>query len=414
MKRILGQIICFAIVSVLLALHTIPTYADGNNTLRYELGRAVNTGKDNGYSGNNEFKMSDPHYGWTLGHFAISGYTRAINTESDTPMFIKTLDDKVALWFTLEQDIDKLNGDEKLVVSEDTNGYDKYFQTQKTNRGRGSLIVKKIDYQNSKQTPVEYNNYLKSKTVGAETEVELFEEGDYEVALDYEISERKVNIFAWEPIHAYTNYRIFFKFSVRNGNCMVYPFDINTKAELSNSSITESGFYLDLAKSRYLDINVKKSVLAEGTDGLTGDTRFNRPAKDGDEYTEEGVYTIEVKNRYTGENTTKQIYVGTNNILKAYITTGISIREINEQIALGAEIKDDGSIIPPPELTPMPTPKPIPTSSPNPSQSPNPTETAFPELSDNVEQTTSLIFLTVIGIIVATATKIISLSSGHI
>ena len=70
---------------------------------------------------------------------------------------------------------------------------------------------------------------------------------------------------------------------------MVYPFDVLTGEELTNSSITENGFRLDLARSRYLAINVKKQQLKAGADGLTEDVRFNRPAKDGDEYTEEGV-----------------------------------------------------------------------------------------------------------------------------
>lgn len=39
---------------------------------------------------------------------------------------------------------------------------------------------------------------------------------------------------------------------------MVYPFDTVNKNELTNTSVTENGFYLDLAKSKYLDINVKR------------------------------------------------------------------------------------------------------------------------------------------------------------
>ena len=79
--------------------------------------------------------------------------------------------------------------------------------------------------------------------MGANTRVQLFEEGDYEVALDYEVTKSQL-------IPQTHHYRIFFKFSVRNANCMVYPFDIVTGAELTNSSVTENWFSLDLAKSR--------------------------------------------------------------------------------------------------------------------------------------------------------------------
>lgn len=40
----------------------------------------------------------------------------------------------------------------------------------------------------------------------------------------------------------------------------------------------------------------------------------------------------------------KKIYVGTNNILRAYMTTGLSIPEINSLVADGATIADDGTI----------------------------------------------------------------------
>ncbi len=74
------------------------------------------------------------------------------------------------------------------------------------------------------------------------------------------------------------------------------------------------------------------------------DTRFNGPAKDGAEYTEEGIYTITVSNDYTNQFTVKKIYVGTNRILRAYMTTGLSIPEINNLVAEGAIILDDGTI----------------------------------------------------------------------
>ena len=109
---------------------------------------------------------------------------------------------------------------------------------------------------------------------------------------------------------------------------MVYPFDVATGSELTNSSMTENGFRLDLAKSRYLKVNIKREVLKDSADGLVEDTRFNGPAKDGAEYTNEGIYTITVHNEYTNQFTVKKIYVGTNNILRAYMTTGLSIPEI--------------------------------------------------------------------------------------
>ena len=311
------------------------------NEPRYDLGVEVNTGKDNGYSESHKIEAKDPHFGWNLGRFFVSGYTSVQEDENGDPVFIKTLGDQVELWFQLEQDIDCLNGNDALSISEDGNGFDEAFGISKTNFGRGAMVTRHTDYRNAIGTPQLYTDYLSGITAsGADTTVQLFEEGDYEVALNYEIKDQSLKV-----IDQYSNYRIEFRFSVRNGNCMVYPFDVATGAELTNTAVTENGFYLDLARSRYLDINIKREVLAEGAVGLTEDVRFNRPARDGDRYTDEGIYTITVSNRYTGQETTKQIYVGTNKILMAHMVTGLSVEEVRDQIAKGAQIAEDGTII---------------------------------------------------------------------
>ena len=305
---------------------------------KYSLGSKVRTKEFEGYFGEKPIDKKDIHCGWDLGEFNVTGFTDKVKDNDGNMVFLKNVGDKVTLWFNLEQNIDKLNDDEDLSITADTEGYDQYFETKTMNFGRGALIIRYTDYNNVKAEPTIYTNYLEANaSVGADTKVQLFEEGDYEVALDYQVTSDRV-------IDKIGHYRIFFKFSVRNGNCMVYPFDVKTGNELTNSSMTENGFRLDLAKSRYLKINLKRETLKDSADGLVEDTRFNGPAKDGAEYTDEGIYTITVSNEYTGQFTTKKIYVGTNNILRAYMTTGLSIEEINNLIEDGATISDDGTI----------------------------------------------------------------------
>lgn len=312
---------------------------------KYYLGEAFKTGWDNGYTGKEKIKEGDPHFNWKIGEFYVDGYTSVVKDSNDNPVFLKNVGDKVQLWFTLQQDINKLNDDDKLSISEDSNGKDEYFSVPKTDFKRGALIIQKTSYNNAKDDPVIYTDYLVAKaSKDADTEVEFCEEGDYEVALDYEIKNDPRKIFDLSIIPEYSNYRIFFKFSVRNGNCMVYPFDIKTHGELTNSSITPNGFYLDFANSRYLDINIKKEILNEGATGLAEDVRFNRPAKDGEEYTDEGIYTITASNKYTGQLTTKKIYVGDNDILKAVVATGLSVSDVIKFINEGATIGKDGRI----------------------------------------------------------------------
>lgn len=296
-------------------------YAKLGISVYYFDAEAVNAGTDTGYSKEDAIKGSDKHFGWRLGRFFVSGFTRVSSGETEAPVFVKTLGDSVTLWFDLEQNIDALNGNTDLSVCADTDGYDQYFGVPKTNFGRGTLIVRHTNYQNHKNDPQIYTDYVLAKgTSGADTKVVLHEEGDYEVALDYEVYDD--NLLHLK--NKYGNYRIFLRFSVRNGNCMVFPFDVKTGAELQNTSVTENGFSLDLARSRYLDIDVKYTVLTQSAAGTIEDVRFNRPAKDGDRYTAEGIYTISVRNRYTGESTVKTIFVGTEAQLQEAIENGFS------------------------------------------------------------------------------------------
>ncbi|MCD7742237.1 MAG: hypothetical protein LUI06_08540 [Ruminococcus sp.] len=344
MKTIFRRILTASVTFVILLFMPLNLNGSCESTTKYYLGEVVNAGKDTGFSESNKIEEDDPHFGWELGTFYVSGYTSVTDTSSKSPVFLKNVGDTVQLNFCLDQDISKLNGDSALSIYSDKNGYDEYFGIEKTNFGKGTLIIQKTDYENKKSEPTVYTDYLKALEEGADTQVDVFEEGDYEVALNYEIRNDPRVVFGVSIIPTYTNYRISFKFSVRNGNCMVFPFDVETGGELTNTSITENGFYLDLANSRYLDINIKKEVLAEGANGLVEDTKFNKPASDGEQYTDEGIYTITVKNKYTNEKTTKVIYVGTNDILKAYVSTDYSISEINDYLEMGATINSDGSI----------------------------------------------------------------------
>lgn len=340
-----------ALIATVLALILIPTrgFASNNNETVFYLGSPVNAGLDTGYSEDNEITRQDPHFGWSLGQFTISGYTGMAETADGTPIFLKTEGDKVSLSFELAQNINALNGEKSLTVNGDSDGYDQHFQIDRTDFGQGALIVRHTNYQNATGEPQKYVSYLSGIETDANTEVILLEEGDYEVRLDYELKNDVRQVGPVSVFPEYSNYKIDIKFEVRNGNSMVFPFDLSTGSELTNEAYTPNGFYLDLARSRYLDINVKKEVMAAGANGLVEDTRFNGPARDGDQYAEEGIYTITAKNPSTGQETIKTIYVGSNPVLKAYAVTGLPIETINERLANGEVVTEDGTLIWPSE-----------------------------------------------------------------
>lgn len=337
----------FVLLMTCLLISQAAVFAETDSTdQKYYFDTHYKIDKDKGFSleEKEKIKEKDPHYGWNLGSLYVSGYTQRTENQDGDPVFLKNAGDKVVLGFNLTQDINKLNGDDTLSIGYDKKGYDSYFEVSKTDFGRGTLIVRHTDYQNATGDPVIYTDYLSADSeVNANTVVELNEEGDYEVALDYVIKESPRKVFGKEILPKTSDYTIrLFKFSVRNGNSMVFPFDIATGEELSNKSFTESGFRIDLAKSHYLKVFVKRDAL-DGNE--TEDTRENKPAKDGAKYTDEGVYTVTVEDPSTGQTTTKKIYVGSDDRYKAYVTTGLSLEEIDAQIASGASIANDGTIV---------------------------------------------------------------------
>ena len=311
---------------------TEPELPEG--TLKMYLGyQATKTKLDTGYDETLEIGKDDPHFGLSIGKFYVSGFTGVMSQDDEHFIFLKTVGDDVELHFELTQDIDMLGGDTAVTINRDNGGYDRQLGVSPTDFGRGTLIVRFTDYQNNTTEPQVYTDYLAAKMSGtADTVISLNEEGDYEIALDYEIKTDSRILGTAATISSFTNYRIHFTFSVRNGNCMVFPFDLATGEELKNTSIAPNGFRLDLARSRFLTINVKLSTLTEGTAGLAEDVRFNRPARDGEEYTREGIYTITVQNEYTGQETVKTLYVGSDERLIDYVTQGFSLEQIIQEI----------------------------------------------------------------------------------
>ena len=351
---------------------------------RMELGKKVATPLDKGFDGGSELDQKDPHFGWDIGQFVINGFSGTCDDANGNLVFLKNVGDKVTLWFRLYQDINNLNGDPKLSINEDTNGYDKHFEVPPTNFKHGTLIIQYTDSQNVKHAPIIYTDFLAANVSRkADTKVQLFEEGDYEVSLNYEILHDTL-------VDGYTNYKIAFKFSIRNGNCMVFPFELKADgsrgSELTTGSYAKYGFVLDAAKSKYLTVNVKKSNLVVGYDGqLRLDQRYDRPVDMiNDTFTEEGVYNFTFKNNYTGKEGTKTIYVGTNKYIVALATSPYSLEEINKLIAEKKILIDSAGNIRIP--TPTPTPSPSPTPTPE-STEPTGTEPSASESSESPEET---------------------------
>lgn len=130
---------------------------------RFYLGESMKTGWDNGYKNEEKIKEGDPHFGWKIGDFYVEGFTSVVKDDDGNPIFLKNVGDKVKLLFRLDQDLNKLNDNDNLSISEDTNGSDEYFSIAKTNFQHGALIIRKTGYTNAKEEPVIYTDYLSAK-----------------------------------------------------------------------------------------------------------------------------------------------------------------------------------------------------------------------------------------------------------
>ena len=333
-------------------------------------GTVVPCGKDNGYIPNTKSSWNpwtlltipgtvmglipddDPHSGWSLGSFYVDGYSAKTDSarnyyQKTMPVYLKNAGDTLSFGFNLTQNINALNSNSKLKIADDK----KVIQDCWVNDpyvdgdlGKGVLIIVHTDWQ-GKETKTVYKDFLTGKSVGANTEVRLFEEGDYRVVLCYEIY--KDTAWNWvtdwmDPNGSWFDYRIESYFSVRNGNAMVFPFDIDTGSELNNKSSTVAGFRVDLANSKYLSLTVKKEILNQDGTDIIEDVRFNKALSDGAIITDEGKYTVTVKNVYTDAVTEKIIYVGTNDVMRCNVATGLSVTNIKAQMSCGYTVGEDG------------------------------------------------------------------------
>lgn len=195
-------------------------------------------------------------------------------------------------------------------------------------------------------------HYLESNAVtGKSQRIQILDEGDYEIALDYEIKNDKTKMLAVIPNPSYSDYRIYFKFSVRNADSNVILTDLENNSKLRNSAFTESGFSVELETTRYLDVDVKHEIYNAKKRTFTENKKLKRIAKSGGEYTEEGIYLIHAKNRYTDSETTKMVYVGNDPYLQGCVEKGMTwdeilknlkeVETVEQETTLAETIKDN-------------------------------------------------------------------------
>ena len=319
------------------------------NENKLPVGTLYAAGDNSGYSGSREVGTKDPHYGWKMGSFYLSGYSEV----KDGDVLIKNGNEAVSLWFNLSQfDLNKLHGDKDLSIKPDTNGSDSYFGISGADFRRGALIVRRTDQNGIVGEPQVTADFLGSaETPFKDMLVQYFDEGDYEVALDYRINEDGFLFFSDQY-----DYRIFFTFKVRNSGCTLALPDNGTGEDLEDASSTICGFKISSPSSEYLKFKVSLSRWTEKENGYTETHIYDRAASADEVFDEEGIYTVTAVNPATDpqgeEPFIRRIYVGADEVIRAYVSgknPDMTVNMIADCLAEGGTVAEDGTVIPPPE-----------------------------------------------------------------
>lgn len=325
--------------------------ASPENTPRKEFRNIVKIKKDKGYaiSEKIDFDKNDPQYSESskLGYFVINGYSGSPDENNGVTTFTKNAGDDITLWFCFNDSIlsiDDLFGDGKVSLSSDKKAFDKDLGIEQMDFGYGALFVR---YTNTEGTPrtVSYFDFLKAvASPAADTKVQLYEEGTYEVILDYELK---------NGLTTYTNYKMSFQFEIKNGNCMIFfregKDEVDKQgSELANMARANDGFYVDFAGSKDLEVTFQRSTLIPaGNNTFKEDVRENKGVNDKDSFTKEGIYTFTIHNKHIDQKVYKTIIIGEEKAYKALSKNALTVKELNNLITAGYKISEDGTMIEP-------------------------------------------------------------------
>ena len=306
---------------------------------------------DSGFSTTITLGKNDPHFGWNLGGFYAGGYT-TVKMDGDTPVLLKNVGDEISVWFELADglNIDKLNGKSGVIINSQSKASDNYFGLKNTDFGKGMFIIRKTDADNKKEEPVKHRDFIASMvSVNSDKPIYTYEEGDYEAVLDYQIKQPEGKNVLGKEQYGYFDYQIKFEFKVRNGDCNGFLFEVdssgNRKGEILNNAHVSDGFMIDLAKSRYLNVEIKRDILTKNGDFYSRDTRSNQVSESGKIYKEPGIYTITVKNDYVENPTVKVVYVGDDPLLKAFVDAGYSVEKMVDTNLSKVDVDEMGRLI---------------------------------------------------------------------
>ena len=191
MKRsislLLAAIILFTCMS-----KTIIGAAESSEERYYIKTTTFDAGLDEGYAPRKPIKKDNPHYGWDIGRFYLTGF-RSYTVIDGVPVFYKYIEQSMYLHFQIEKDIERLDTKGLLSISDIYFGYDADFGIPYGSFKRGALFVQRTAHHTGEKDKVrEFYDFLGAMSNGFNTSfLQIDYNGIYDVALDYTIEESK-------------------------------------------------------------------------------------------------------------------------------------------------------------------------------------------------------------------------------
>lgn len=325
-------------------------YAEGEDKEVFESVNAKNHEKDpyhssdliktdDEYYGNQTIELKDPMYSRSIGEFTVKGFTSFDDTNKENVIFEKTGADRIAVSFNLEEkNIDKLFGSKDLKINYDT-ANDKELQIEKQEFKRGTLIVKFTDTRNKKKDPIVYTNFLEAcTTTKADTKILLFEEGSYEIVLDFEILDES------KTPDKKTNYKMKFNFEVVNGNAKAFFVNTTTSELLDNNAVITDAFKIDFANSKKLKANCIYYKYTLNDNQIKETIVSNNAVADGDIFEKSGKYVFTVSSDAGSKESEFVVYVANDKYTKAITQPDMDLESVNQKLKNGYKINEDGSL----------------------------------------------------------------------
>lgn len=288
-----------------------------------DLGSAVRTGE--GFDGSTQIGGVDPHYGWKIGTFTVSGYNAKTDGDGQVPVFLTDGDEEAVLSFTLQQDIDQIGGNPDLSVADDEMDYDTQSGIARQYFGRGMLIVQYTDSSGAAGQPSVTADYLSSLEPNTASNILTCKEGDYTVTLDYQIEDRSDFWDFFDLGTSDANYQICFSFSVRSDQCDIGLQAADSDTVLDSGAIAAGGFQAQFTGSKYQSVQYRRQNLISSEAGYRLEDAASGSVHDGQTFTDEGIYTLTAQNPYTGESVEKTVYVGTDRLSSEFVSSGADL-----------------------------------------------------------------------------------------